>query len=145
MSQIKKVYAREILDSRGNPTVEVEIELVSGVRATAAVPSGASTGTFEALELRDGDAKRFGGLGVLQAVKNVNEDIQRVVMGMDVTAQQEIDQKMLELDGAENKSKLGANAILGVADRVGGPKIGPGRVHLVMALCPDRRVLAATN
>jgi enolase len=115
MSQIKKVYAREILDSRGNPTVEVEIELVSGVRATAAVPSGASTGTFEALELRDGDAKRFGGLGVLQAVKNVNEDIQKVVMGMDVTAQQEIDQKMLELDGAENKSKLGANAILGVS------------------------------
>ncbi|MFA5994769.1 MAG: phosphopyruvate hydratase [Parcubacteria group bacterium] len=115
MSQIKKVYAREILDSRGNPTVEVEIELVSGVRATAAVPSGASTGTFEALELRDGDAKRFGGLGVLQAVKNVNEDIQKVVMGMDVTAQQEIDQKMLELDGTENKSKLGANAILGVS------------------------------
>ena len=115
MSQIKKVYAGEILDSRGNPTVEVEVELVSGVRATAAVPSGASTGTFEALELRDGDEKRFGGLGVLKAIKNVNEDIQKAVLGMEVSAQKEIDAKMLALDGTENKSKLGANAILGVS------------------------------
>ena len=115
MSQIKKIHAREILDSRGNPTVEVEVELVSGVRATAAVPSGASTGTFEALELRDGDEKRFGGLGVLKAIKNVNEDIQKVVVGMDVSAQEAIDAKMLELDGTENKTKLGANAILGVS------------------------------
>ena len=115
MSQIKKVYAREILDSRGNPTVEVEVELVSGIRATAAVPSGASTGTFEAVELRDGDMARFGGLGVTKAVENVNTEIQKAVMGMELDAQEEIDKKMLELDGTENKTKLGANAILGVS------------------------------
>lgn len=115
MSKIKKVFAREILDSRGNPTVEVDVELESGVKATAAVPSGASTGTFEALELRDGDKKRFNGLGVLRAVENVNKKIQEVVVGMEATEQEEIDQKMLELDGTENKSSLGANAILGVS------------------------------
>lgn len=115
MSQIKKISAREILDSRGNPTVEVEVELVSGIRAIAAVPSGASTGTFEALELRDGDKGRFGGLGVTKAVGNVNKEIQQVVVGMEAEAQEEIDRKMLELDGTENKSKLGANAILGVS------------------------------
>ncbi|MDZ4385418.1 MAG: phosphopyruvate hydratase, partial [Candidatus Moranbacteria bacterium] len=115
MSKIKKIFAREILDSRGNPTVEVDVELESGVKATAAVPSGASTGTFEALELRDGDKKRFNGLGVLQAVENVNKKIQKAVVGMEAEKQMEIDQKMLELDGTENKTNLGANAILGVS------------------------------
>ncbi|MDP1884221.1 MAG: phosphopyruvate hydratase [Candidatus Moranbacteria bacterium] len=115
MSKIKKIFAREILDSRGNPTVEVDVELESGVKATAAVPSGASTGTFEALELRDGDKKRFNGLGVLQAVENVNKKIQQAVVGMEAEEQMEIDRKMLELDGTENKTNLGANAILGVS------------------------------
>lgn len=115
MSKIKKVYAREILDSRGNPTVEVDIILESGIKAMAAVPSGASTGIFEALELRDGDKKRFGGLGVLQAVENVNKKIQQAIVGMEVENQREIDQKMIELDGTENKTNLGANAILGVS------------------------------
>lgn len=115
MSKIKKIYAREILDSRGNPTVEVEVELESGTKAMAAVPSGASTGTFEALELRDGDKKRFNGLGVLQAVENVNKKIQKEVLGMEVSGQEAIDNKMLELDGTENKTNLGANAILGVS------------------------------
>ncbi|MDO8241235.1 MAG: phosphopyruvate hydratase [Candidatus Moranbacteria bacterium] len=115
MSAIKKIYAREILDSRGNPTVEVEVTLESGVKAMAAVPSGASTGTFEALELRDGDKKRFNGLGVLQAVENVNQKIQKVVLGMEAGDQELIDQAMLDLDGTENKTNLGANAILGVS------------------------------
>lgn len=115
MSAIKKIFAREILDSRGNPTVEVEMELESGVKTSAAVPSGASTGTYEALELRDGDKTRFEGLGVQKAVANVNEKISEAVIGMEASAQVEIDQKMLELDGTENKTNLGANAILGVS------------------------------
>ncbi len=115
MSLIKKIFAREILDSRGNPTVEVEIELESGIKTLAAVPSGASTGTFEALELRDGDEKRFGGLGVQKAVANVNEKIAPEIEGQEVSRQIEIDQKMLDLDGTENKTNLGANAILGVS------------------------------
>lgn len=115
MSQIKKIFAREILDSRGNPTVEVEVELKSGIKALAAVPSGASTGTYEALELRDGDPKRYNGLGVLSAVNNVNEKISNKIVGMEASDQKKIDGAMLELDGTENKSKLGANAILGVS------------------------------
>jgi len=115
MSTIKKIYAREILDSRGNPTVEVEIELESGIKTSAAVPSGASTGTYEALELRDGDKARYEGLGVLKAVANVNEKIAEIIVGQEVSAQIEIDQKMLDLDGTENKTNLGANAILGVS------------------------------
>jgi len=115
MSKIKKIFAREILDSRGNPTVEVELELESGVKALAAVPSGASTGKFEALELRDDDEKRFGGKGVVKAVANVNEKIAPEIEGQEVSAQKEIDQKMLDLDGTENKNELGANAILGVS------------------------------
>ncbi|MCW1949542.1 MAG: phosphopyruvate hydratase, partial [Candidatus Shapirobacteria bacterium] len=99
----------------GNPTVEVEVELESGIKSLAAVPSGASTGKYEALELRDGDANRFNGLGVLQAVKNVNEEIAKAIEGMEVSEQEVIDKKMLELDGTENKSNLGANAILGVS------------------------------
>jgi len=115
MSAIKKIFAREILDSRGNPTVEVEVELESGVKAMAAVPSGASTGTYEALELRDKDPKRYKGLGVLSAIENVNTKISEAVVGMEAGEQVKIDKKMLELDGTENKSNLGANAILGVS------------------------------
>lgn len=115
MSKIKEIKGREILDSRGNPTVEVEIVLESGVTATAAVPSGASTGTYEALELRDGDTSRYGGLGVLNAVSNINLFIQKALRGQDVYNQAKIDEIMLELDATENKSKLGANAIMGVS------------------------------
>jgi enolase len=114
MSKITKIYAREILDSRGNPTVEVEIELESGIKTSASVPSGASTGSYEDLELRDNDPKRYGGQGVLQAVENVNTALQKVV-GTEVTKQKEIDNFMIELDGTDNESNLGANAILGIS------------------------------
>lgn len=115
MFKITKIEAREILDSRGNPTVEVEVVLSGGAKAVAAVPSGASTGKFEALELRDGDEKRYGGLGVLGAVKNINTVIRESLLGKDASSQHAIDELMLELDGTENKSHLGANAILGVS------------------------------
>ncbi|WP_298439668.1 phosphopyruvate hydratase [Geobacter sp.] len=115
MSEITDVYAREILDSRGNPTLEVEVFLESGVMGRAAVPSGASTGEREALELRDGDKSRYLGKGVLKAVDNVNNVIAEQIIGMEATDQVGIDQKMLELDGTEFKSTLGANAILGVS------------------------------
>ena len=115
MTTIEKVLAREILDSRGNPTVEVEIELVSGARGRAAVPSGASTGEHEAVELRDGDKKRYVGKGVRKAVDNVNKTISRTVVGMDALRQAELDAAMLALDGTPNKRKLGANAILAVS------------------------------
>lgn len=115
MPYIADVYAREVLDSRGNPTIEVEVTTESGAFGRAMVPSGASTGEREALELRDGDKTRFGGKGVLQAVENVNEIIADAVVGLDVTSQNEIDQVMIELDGTPDKSKLGANAILGVS------------------------------
>jgi enolase len=115
MNTIADVYAREILDSRGNPTLEVEVLLESGVTGRAAVPSGASTGEREALELRDGDAARYLGKGVLTAVDNVNSQIADQIIGMDATDQAEIDARMIELDGTEFKSKLGANAILGVS------------------------------
>ena len=115
MSKIIRIYGREILDSRGNPTVEVEVFLDNGISAVAAVPSGASTGKFEALELRDGDVNRYGGLGVLKAVENINTKIQKIIVSKDVFNQLEIDEAMLELDGTENKSNLGANAILGVS------------------------------
>ncbi len=115
MSQIVEVHAREILDSRGNPTIEVEVTTLSGVMGRAAVPSGASTGVNEALELRDGDKGRFLGKGVLKAVENVNEVIAPAVIGLDVTDQVGVDRTMLELDGTPTKSKLGANAILGVS------------------------------
>jgi len=115
MSQITDVYAREILDSRGNPTLEVEVFLESGVMGRAAVPSGASTGEREALELRDGDKSRYLGKGVQKAVDNVNEQIADQIVGMEATDQVGIDRKMLELDGTEYKSNLGANAILGVS------------------------------
>src|SRR5574344_2935360 len=113
--KIKEVHAREILDSRGNPTVEVEVTLESGVMGRASVPSGASTGENEALELRDGDKSRFDGKGVLEAVGHVNNDIAPVLRGCDVLEQRAIDYKMIELDGTPTKSRLGANAILGVS------------------------------
>ena len=112
---INEVHAREIMDSRGNPTVEVEVSLDNGVIGRAAVPSGASTGTREALELRDGDRERFLGKGVLKAVQNVNEEIAEEIIGMDARNQVAVDQAMLELDGTDTKEKLGANAILGVS------------------------------
>lgn len=115
MPYIVDIYAREVLDSRGNPTVEVEVTTESGCVGRAIVPSGASTGEHEALELRDKDEKRFLGKGVLQAVQNVNEIIAPELIGYDVTSQMAIDQVMLELDGTKNKEKLGANAILGVS------------------------------
>ncbi len=113
--KIKNIIAREILDSRGNPTVEVKVELDNGIVAKASVPSGASTGIHEAWEMRDGDKNRYGGLGVLTAVKNVNTKIKKELVGMDVTDQKKIDEAMIKLDGTENKRKLGANAILGVS------------------------------
>ncbi|TRX65753.1 phosphopyruvate hydratase [Carboxylicivirga sp. M1479] len=115
MGQIANIHAREILDSRGNPTIEVEVTLESGFVGRAAVPSGASTGEHEALELRDGDKGRYLGKGVLAAVKNVNDVIAPELVGMSVLEQVAIDNKMLELDGTKTKSKLGANAILGVS------------------------------
>ncbi|MBP8291746.1 MAG: phosphopyruvate hydratase [Caldilineaceae bacterium] len=115
MSEIVYVHAREVLDSRGNPTVEVEVQLDSGVTGSAIVPSGASTGMNEALELRDGDKARYGGKGVLKAVDNVNDLIADELIGMEATEQVAVDELMLALDGTENKSKLGANAVLGVS------------------------------
>lgn len=115
MSAIIDVYAREVLDSRGNPTVEVEVYTEDGGFGRALVPSGASTGEYEAVELRDGDKNRYLGKGVLKAVENVNEIIAPEIIGLEVTDQVAIDQKLIELDGTENKSKLGANAILGVS------------------------------
>ncbi len=112
---IKEIRAREIIDSRGNPTIEVETILESGHIGRAAVPSGASTGVYEALELRDNDEKRYRGKGVLKAVKNVNKKIASVILGLDATDQKRIDRKMLEADGTKNKSNFGANAILGVS------------------------------
>ncbi|MGE4564934.1 MAG: phosphopyruvate hydratase [Victivallaceae bacterium] len=115
MSAIYEVHAREILDSRGNPTIEVEVELESGITASAAVPSGASTGSNEALELRDGDKKRYLGKGVLRAVANVNDKIFPEIEGIDAMDQIGVDQAMIDLDGTRTKEKLGANAILGVS------------------------------
>lgn len=115
MSLITNVHAREILDSRGNPTIEVEVETASGFAGRAMVPSGASTGEREALELRDGDASRYGGKGVLQAVENVNNILIDVVLGMDVTDQAGIDKALIDADGTKDKSKYGANAILGIS------------------------------
>ncbi len=118
MSKITKIQAREVLDSRGNPTVEVDVyteKSVGSPMGRAIVPSGASTGEYEAIELRDGDKSRYGGKGVLKAVENVNSVLSEAVVGMDCEDQQAVDKKMIELDGTENKAKLGANAILGVS------------------------------
>lgn len=115
MAKITKIIAREILDSRGNPTIEAEVHLANGHKAWSQVPSGASTGEFEALELRDGDPKRFDGKGVLSAVAHVNGEIAEKVVGMEVSDQKAIDEAMIDLDGTENKARLGANAILSVS------------------------------
>ena len=115
MSAIVDIHAREIIDSRGNPTVEADVVLQSGAFGRAAVPSGASTGVHEAVELRDGDKARFGGKGVLKAVENVNDAIYDALAGLDADDQIDIDEAMIELDGTENKGKLGANAILAVS------------------------------
>ena len=115
MGKIKDIKAREILDSRGNPTVEVDVVLDNGIVGRAAVPSGASTGEREALELRDGDKNRFLGKGVLKAVNNVNTDLREALIGFETGKQKELDYKMIELDGTETKSKYGANAILGIS------------------------------
>jgi enolase len=112
---IEQVFAHEILDSRGNPTVEVEVTLADGSWGRAAVPSGASTGSHEALELRDKDEKRYGGKGVLKAVENVNKEIAEAIVGWEATDQRGIDKAMIDLDGTPNKSRLGANAILGAS------------------------------
>jgi len=114
-TMIEMIHGREVLDSRGNPTVEVEVSLFDGSWGRAIVPSGASTGVHEALELRDGDKSRFGGKGVLKAVENVNSELAELLLGWDATEQRSIDLAMIELDGTENKSRLGANAILGVS------------------------------
>ena len=115
MTAILDIHARQILDSRGNPTLECELICEDGSGGRAAVPSGASTGEHEAVELRDGDKARFGGKGVLQAVENINTRIREILLGRDATAQNEIDQLMIDMDGTSNKGNLGANAILGVS------------------------------
>jgi len=115
MPKIKKITAREILDSRGNPTVEAKVILDNGISAKNSVPSGASVGIHEAVELRDNDSKRYEGKGVLSACKNIEGSIARALVGLEITKQQEIDRRMIKLDGTENKSKLGANAILAVS------------------------------
>src|SRR3990172_532270 len=115
MTTIVDVHAREILDSRGNPTIEADVILKSGARGRAAVPSGASTGSREAIELRDGDAGRYGGKGVKKACTNVNGEIRKALLGKDARDQAAVDRAMIDLDGTENKSRLGANAILAVS------------------------------
>jgi len=115
MSEVEDVFAREILDSRGNPTLEVDVTLSDGGFGRAAVPSGASTGAYEAVELRDGDKSRYGGKGVQKAILNVNTEIADALYGLDAIDQVTIDNLMIEMDGTPNKAKLGANAILGVS------------------------------
>src|SRR6478736_2916961 len=115
MFKIDEIFAREILDSRGNPTLEVDCLLNSGAMGRAAVPSGASTGSREALELRDGDKRRYGGKGVLKAVEAVNTEISEAIVGLDATEQAFIDKTLVDLDGTENKGRLGANALLAVS------------------------------
>jgi enolase len=124
MAAIADIIAREVLDSRGNPTVEAEVVLDTGVRASAIVPSGASTGAHEAVELRDGDKARYGGKGVLKACANVEGEIFDAIGGMEATEQVKIDETMIELDGTPNKSRLGANALLAVS--LGGGEGGGG-------------------
>src|ERR1017187_4199630 len=132
MTTIKSITALEILDSRGNPTVMVSVALNNGITASASVPSGASTGIREAVELRDGDAKRYGGKGVLKAVANVNKSIAPELKGKSPHAQKEIDDLMRKLDGTETKARLGANTILGVSMavcRAGGLDAGRSEEH----------------
>ena len=130
MSTIENIKAREILDSRGNPTLEVRVKLSGGTTGWAAVPSGVSTGKYEAVELRDGDSSRFNGLGVLKAVTNVNKHIAPALIGMSATDQVAIDHKLIELDGTTNKSRLGANAILGTSLAVAHAAANLGNIPL---------------
>ena len=139
MSRIADIRGREILDSRGNPTVEVEVLLDSGAQGSAAVPSGASTGTREAVELRDGDKTRYGGKGVLKAVEHVNTVLKTALIGQDPRAQAAIDQRMIELDGTENKARLGANAILGVSLATARAAAADARVPLYRYLGAGQR------
>ena len=138
---IQKIHAREILDSRGNPTVEVDLVLTDGSRARSAVPSGASTGTHEAVELRDKDAKRFGGKGVLKAVSNVNTVIAPALTGRDASDQALIDKTLIELDGTPNKGRLGANAILGVSMAAARAVAQARRIPLYEYLSPAHKYL----
>ena len=140
MSSIESVHAREILDSRGNPTVEVDVWLDDGAFGRAGVPSGASTGEHEALELRDGDA-RFGGKGVLGAVANVNGPIAEALAGLDAFDQRGVDATLLALDGTDTKSSLGANAVLGVVD---GRRQGGRRLERAAAVALPRAVRTPT-
>ncbi|MEO8456533.1 MAG: phosphopyruvate hydratase [Chloroflexota bacterium] len=140
-SKISTIRAREILDSRGNPTVHVTVTLESGAIGAAGVPSGASTGIHEALELRDGDPKRYGGKGVLKAVANVNETIAAKVRGMDASDQRTLDEAMLALDGTPNKAKLGANAVLGVSLAVAHATANDAGVPLYRSLGGEEAVL----
>jgi enolase len=134
MSSIQTIHAREILDSRGNPTVEVAVRLASGVGGRAAVPSGASTGAHEAVELRDGDPARYGGKGVLNAVANVNGEIAEALRGTEAGEQEAVDRRLIDLDGTPNKSRLGANAILGVSMAVARAVAAEREVPLFMQL-----------
>jgi enolase len=137
-TSIQNIRAREILDSRGNPTVEVDVALEGGARGRAAVPSGASTGEHEAWELRDGDKKRYGGKGVLRAVANVNEKIAPAIKGWDARDQAKIDNHMIEMDGSPNKKNLGANALLGVSLAVAHAAAAAGKVSLFRYLGGDK-------
>ena len=134
MSSIQTIHAREILDSRGNPTVEVAVRLASGVGGRAAVPSGASTGAHEAVELRDGDPARYGGKGVLRAVANVNGEIAETLRGSEADEQEAVDRRLIDLDGTPNKARLGANAILGVSMAVARAVAAEREVPLFMQL-----------
>jgi len=140
-TEIAEIKAREILDSRGNPTIEVDVRLRGGALGRAAVPSGASTGVHEALELRDGDAKRYGGKGVLKAVANVNQTIAGKLKGADAANQSALDRALIELDGTANKSKLGANAMLGVSLAAAYASAAANGVPLYRYLNPDARVM----
>src|SRR5215470_11950793 len=139
-TQIAEIKAREILDSRGNPTVQVDVRLRRGAFGTAAVPSGASTGVHEALELRDGDPKRYAGKGVLKAVTNVNQTIAARLKGADAGDQQTIDESLIALDGTENKSRLGANAMLGVSLAAAHAAAAAHNLPLYRHLNPDAHI-----
>jgi enolase len=140
-TDIAEIKAREILDSRGNPTIEVDVRLSSGTMGRAAVPSGASTGVHEALELRDGDAKRYGGKGVLKAVGNVNTKIAAALRGFDVTRQADLDARLIELDGSDNKANLGANAMLGASLAAAHAAAASKNLPLYRYLNPDAHIM----
>jgi len=144
MSRITTVRAHEILDSRATPTLEVTVVLEDGSTGTASVPSGASTGTFEAVELRDGDGNRYDGKGMLQAVKNVNTTIADTLKGMEASEQKPLDDRMRELDGTDNKAKLGANAILGVSLAVAKAAAASQGTPLYQALAKGEATLIPT-